>query len=164
MQCHVGWLAAVLVRWQGLHEDLHATTHPIESIRDTVVAGPVNLERRQKIPLVVGTDTTTGSPLSLSSGSEPPEAHDLRDARSGAAPAADRWPTPVIGAHCTTGLPQLPLSFARPSYSLYAAREGSRSPLDQSHRRPVRCRAGRRQMADGGVRSILHHREVATEQ
>ena len=26
MQRHAGWLAAELVRWQSLHEDLHATT------------------------------------------------------------------------------------------------------------------------------------------
>nr|XP_040254878.1 uncharacterized protein LOC120973379 [Aegilops tauschii subsp. strangulata] len=110
-----------------------------------------------------GTDTTTGSPLSPF----PPdpsrqEAHDLRDGRSGAAPAACRCPMPVIGPHFTTGLPQLILSFARPSFLLYAAQEGSRSPLDQSHRQLVRCRAGRRPMDDGGDRSTLHHESASS--
>ena len=30
MQRHVGWQAAELVWWQGLHEDLHATTQVLD--------------------------------------------------------------------------------------------------------------------------------------
>ena len=29
MQCQVGWPAAALERWQGLHKDLHATTQAL---------------------------------------------------------------------------------------------------------------------------------------
>ena len=32
MQRHVGWQAAELVRWQGLHEDLHATTQVLADL------------------------------------------------------------------------------------------------------------------------------------
>ena len=32
MQRHVGWQAAELVRWQGLHEDLHATTQVLAEL------------------------------------------------------------------------------------------------------------------------------------
>ena len=32
MQRHAGWLAAELVRWQSLHEDLHATTQVLAEL------------------------------------------------------------------------------------------------------------------------------------
>lgn len=58
------------------------------------------------------------------------------DARSGDTPVAGRRPrrpTTEIAAPCTIVPPQLILSSARPSSSMCAAWEGSRSPLDQSH-------------------------------
>ena len=91
-----------------------------------------------------GTDTTTGSPLSPF----PPdpsrqEARGPRGPRSG-----DRRPPDDAGNgstlhHRSTLAPHLPrvpeilLSPACPSSSLCAAREGLRSPLDQSHRELV---------------------------
>ena len=32
MQCHVGRQTAEVVRWQGLHEDLHATTQVLAEL------------------------------------------------------------------------------------------------------------------------------------